>query len=129
MAGRKLVKIANTEELMGEGTFVKYIEPLSSDMDEYRFKLVELQALAGKLDKEGLGDTEELKSAIRGIQQFQSEFLAKHIVEWNWVVDEAGEIPMAQPHNNPDVFLNELRDSERQFLNGLFLITPEKKAK
>ena len=129
MPGRKLNRVVPTEDLMGEGTFVKYIEPTSADMDEYRFKMIEVQSLIQDMEKNQTIDIQKIRDLRDNLNNAQADFLAKHIIEWNWVVDEAGVIPMAQPNGNPDVFLNELRESERQYLNNLFQVTPEKKDK
>jgi hypothetical protein len=41
--------------------------------------------------------------------------LSEQVLEWNWVADEAGEKPLPQPKDNPEV-LGQLLDNEKTFL-------------
>ena len=61
MPGRKLNRVVPTEDLMGEGTFVKYIEPTSADMDEYRFKMIEVQSLIQDMEKNQTIDIQKIR--------------------------------------------------------------------
>lgn len=133
MPSRQIEQTVETPAaLMGAGAWVTYIEPSTSEMRDFRAETARYQkavteAQARLLDSDGdKALTEEFDALVTKTEEFQFEWLAKYVRDWNWVSDAAGEVPMPAPADNPDAF-RDLKASELTWLGSLFNVSIEKK--
>jgi len=101
MSKRKSVRVYETDDLQGEGSFVK----LSA------VKVREVRK-ARKLAKDA-----EVDAFMEGLKM-----LKDHVLAWNWVDDNDEPLPL--PKDQPDV-LDELTNEEVEFLAGILMGVPK----
>lgn len=131
MPKRKLTKTAMSNAVMGDDSYVTYREPSTEVMADFRKQDAEYKRRIKEIQNTPDIEDEDvrqsmLETLVDEYETFNAKFMAEHILEWNWVADEDGNVPLEQPHENPDVFMS-LLGSEVKWLGQLFNVSIEKK--
>ena len=127
MPKRQSYTKVDSDEIMGTGSWIRLIPPTVSEAREMREKIQLDKERVEQLEEDRM-PTSEILEIVSAMELYNAQMMAKHVIEWNWVQDEAGEIPFPQPLNNPEVFL-ELNRIEQAWIGKQFLPDEEKKEK
>jgi len=128
MPKRQTTKKAMSTEIQGKGSWVKYKVPTVAVFRDFRQKIGSINERLEQLSKDGQTNSEEFNSLAKQSEAINIDFMSEYITEWNWVSDEAGEVPMPQPLGNKEVFYD-LTTPEMVFLAGLFNPDTKKKTR
>lgn len=133
---KQTVRYDTPEELQGEGAYivVKHMTMEESSnlqrsiksFQQEQDKLVRKAAKEAGVNYDKLTSEERSKLAAdindedaKSLFDRISQHLARFIVDWNWVADEAGEQSFEKPATNPSV-LGKLTGPEFEYVTSLF---------
>lgn len=107
---RQNIKIIDSDEVQGAGSWVKFKLMSVSERNEYRQLIQASQDLAK--------ENEVSPDRIAANEAALRACMCKFIIGWNWVDDEGNDLP--QPQNNPSV-IDQLNQLEIELLMGIML--------
>ena len=116
MPKRQTVKTVETDEIQGEGSFVKVTGVKVKEIKAMRRRSRETavkqkKAEAARGAGEVVEEVEDFDDFGEGLQ-----IIVDHVLDWNWVDDEGSPLP--KPEANPKVF-DELSTDEMTYLAEL----------
>ncbi len=111
MAKRQAILTFDSEDLQGQGSFVKIRMPAWGDIK----KLRKTEAILAAEEKEAEGNAHAVADIADRRLALTEDLIVAHVVEWDWVDDE--DNPLPRPKNSPEV-LDQLTVTEIEFLAG-----------
>lgn len=123
MPKRQSVKTINSEEVMGEGSYIVIVSPKMSEMDNHRKALKPIHAKLEKLKKAGDTGSPEYIELSEQLELSGRELIVRFVRSWNWV-DDDGE-PLPQPKEKGALGL--LTIQELKWLSNQFTVSVSEK--